>query len=128
LELWYITTPEEGGDLFVYNVREYEEKNGNSPFHTWLSALDGSVRFRVQARINRVKYDGNFGQTRNLKEGVSEMKCTFGGGVRIYYGIEGKDVVVLLVGGNKSSQEKGDIERAISYWNDYKEYNDGEEI
>jgi putative addiction module killer protein/probable addiction module antidote protein len=62
---------------------------------------------------------GNFGKCRAVGEGVLESKIDFGPGIRIYCGIEG-DIVVLLCGGDKSSQEF-DIKQAKDFWRDRKE-------
>jgi putative addiction module killer protein len=61
---------------------------------------------------------GNLGNTRALGTGVSELKIDFGPGYRVYYGEDGPTIVVLLLGGDKSSQER-DIEKAKAFWEDY---------
>ena len=70
----------------------------------------------IEARLKRVS-DGNFGHTRSVGEGVVELKIDFGPGYRVYFGIDGNNVVLLLAG-DKSSQE-ADIESAKKYWKDY---------
>ena len=80
-------------------------------FTTWLDRLkDLGGRARIQARIERLA-DGNPGQHRNLKDGVSELKVDVGPGYRVYYAQRKDIVIVLLCGGDKSSQAK-DIELA----------------
>lgn len=71
----------------------------------------------ITTRLNRIA-QGNFGLCRNLSPSLWELKIDFGPGVRIYFGEDGEKVVVLLVGGNKSTQTK-DIMNANHYWNDY---------
>jgi putative addiction module killer protein len=61
---------------------------------------------------------GNLGNTRALGSGVSELKIDFGPGYRVYFGEDGPKIVVLLLGGDKSSQER-DIEKAKAFWEDY---------
>jgi putative addiction module killer protein len=63
---------------------------------------------------------GNFGDFRSVGDGVSELRFTFGAGFRVYYGLKGETIVILLIGGDKSGQEK-DIEKAKEFWADYKE-------
>lgn len=100
-------------------VREYMRRNGRSPFSEWLNRLDGSVKYRVQARIIGLKDKGHFGLHRQLDETLYELKFkTLGGGLRIYYGTDGDTIVILLCGGNKSSQAR-DIVLARKYWGDY---------
>ena len=70
------------------------------------------VRARIQARIERLA-QGNAGQHRVLTGGVSELKLDFGAGYRVYYTRRGKTLIVLLAGGDKTSQS-ADIKTAIS--------------
>jgi putative addiction module killer protein len=80
-------------------------------FSEWLDRLkDLQGRARIQARIERLA-DGNPGQHRKLKHGVSESKIDVGPGYRVYYTQREHVVVILLCGGDKSSQTK-DIELA----------------
>jgi putative addiction module killer protein len=76
-------------------------------------------RARIRSRIDKVE-TGNFGDFRSVGNGVSELRFTFGAGFRVYYGLKGETIVILLIGGDKSSQEK-DIEKAKEFWADYKE-------
>ncbi|MDQ2990636.1 MAG: type II toxin-antitoxin system RelE/ParE family toxin [Pseudomonadota bacterium] len=81
-------------------------------FDHWLSSLkDRAGAMRVQARIDRVE-DGNFGDVAPVGEGVSEMRIHFGPGYRVYFVQRGQEVVILLAGGDKSTQSK-DIKSAI---------------
>ena len=73
-------------------------------FRDWLRGLrDRQARVRVQARIRRIA-DGNPGQYRNLGNGVSEMKIDYGPGYRLYYTQRANVLVILLCGGDKSTQ------------------------
>jgi putative addiction module killer protein len=62
---------------------------------------------------------GHFGKSRNITDGVWELKIYFGPGYRVYYLKEGKNLVILLCGGDKSSQDR-DIGRAKIYAEDYR--------
>ncbi len=80
-------------------------------FENWLSSLkDMRAKFAVIARLRRAEL-GNFGDHKALENGISEMRIDVGPGYRIYYMREDDCVYVLLVGGNKSSQQR-DIARA----------------
>lgn len=80
-------------------------------FRDWLHGLrDAQARIRVQARIRRIA-DGNPGQFRTLKGGICEMKIDYGPGYRVYYTQRGDVLVILLCGGNKSTQQQ-DIKAA----------------
>ncbi len=81
-------------------------------FDRWLAGLrDRRVRGRVLSRIDRL-IAGNPGDAKALREGVSELRIDYGPGYRVYFLQRGPVVVVLLAGGDKSTQEK-DIERAL---------------
>lgn len=69
-------------------------------------------RARIQVRIDRLTH-GNPGDHRNLTDGVSELKIDVGPGYRVYYTRRGSELVVLLAGGDKSTQQK-DIKAAIA--------------
>jgi putative addiction module killer protein len=82
-----------------------------SEFAVWLDALkDFQGRARILARIDRLA-DGNPGQSRHLTGGVSEMKIDVGPGYRVYYTQRGNVLIILLCGGDKSTQQT-DIRKA----------------
>lgn len=82
-------------------------------YSDWENSLkDLVVRARVQARIARLVM-GNAGQHRVLSGGVCELKLDFAAGYRVYYIQRGKTLIVLLAGGDKSSQS-ADIKTAIA--------------
>lgn len=70
-------------------------------------------------RVDRLVH-GNPGQHRNLGSGVSELKIDFGPGYRVYYTQRGTRLILLLAGGNKSSQAR-DIEQALELARNYQE-------
>ena len=74
-------------------------------FAQWLDELrDIRARARVQARIQRLAA-GNPGDVKPVGEGVSEMRINYGPGYRVYFTRRGNEVVILLVGGDKSTQD-----------------------
>jgi putative addiction module killer protein len=86
-------------------------------FSNWLDGLkDIQGRARIQARIQRLA-SGNPGAHRNLKLGVSELKIDVGPGYRVYYTQRQNLLIILLCGGDKSSQHT-DIELAYQLVND----------
>lgn len=86
------------------------EVRSTPEFLTWLAKTSGQAKKRVLARISNME-DGNFGDHKSVCSGVSETRIHSGPGYRLYYTTVGKAVIVLLVGGDKSSQEN-DIKRA----------------
>jgi putative addiction module killer protein len=96
-------------------------------FKIWLESLrDRQGRSRILSRLFRLA-DGNPGNSRSVGHGIVELKIDFGPGYRVYYIQRGEVIVLLLCGGDKSSQAK-DIERARSLANqqiDMEEDDDG---
>jgi putative addiction module killer protein len=81
-------------------------------YRDWINGLkDRASRARIQVRVDRLAH-GNPGQHRHLTEGVSELKIDVGPGYRVYYTERGGELIVLLAGGDKSSQSQ-DIKAAI---------------
>ena len=81
-------------------------------FRRWFRRLrDRQVRARIRTRLDRVELTGNLGDTRSVGSGVSELRINYGPGYRLYYTRHGEDVVMLLCGGDKDSQQH-DIRRA----------------
>jgi putative addiction module killer protein len=80
-------------------------------FDKWLEKLkDPSTRNRLLARLDRIE-TGNFGDFKQVDTNLFELRFFFGSGLRVYYTIQNGQVVLLLAGGNKSTQT-GDIAKA----------------
>ena len=91
-------------------IVEYEVIK-SATFLNWLKGLrDRNARARIAVRIDRIE-EGNFGDHRSVGGGVSEVRVNVGQGYRIYYTVRNRTVVILLCGGDKSSQRQ-DIRRA----------------
>jgi putative addiction module killer protein len=89
-------------------------------FQAWINGLrDRMGRARILVRIDRLIH-GNPGLFRHLTEGISELKIDVGPGYRVYYAQRGAVVLLLLAGGDKSSQSK-DIKLALSLNRNFKE-------
>jgi len=100
-------------------VKIYRAANGSIPFEEWIENLkDVTGRARIKVRIDRV-IQGNYGDYGSLGAGIIELRVHHGPGYRVYAGLIDLNTVVLLCGGDKSSQEK-DIARAYEYWNDFR--------
>ena len=81
-------------------------------FSAWIDGLrDLAGRARILMRVDRLIH-GNPGAHRNLTEGVSELKVDFGPGYRVYYAKRGNRLLLLIAGGDKSTQDK-DIAKAL---------------
>ena len=98
-------------DVRVVKTDEYAE---------WIDTLkDKAGRACVLVRVERL-IGGNPGQHRHLTDGVSELKIDFGPGYRVYYSQRGTMLLLLLAGGDKSSQSK-DIQLAVKLAKNFKE-------
>jgi len=96
----------------------YVDNNGREPFTEWINNLrDSAGRKRILARLFRLE-QGNYGDCKPVGEGVSEFRMFFGPGYRVYFGEDESSIIVLLCGGDKSSQ-KDDIQQAKIYWKEY---------
>jgi len=100
------------------HLEVYETSAGKRPFEIWLKGIK-EVRTRAQilTRLDRLRL-GNFGDSKTIQDGVSELRLHYGPGIRVYYGRIGNKVILLLCGGDKGSQEK-DIAKARECLKDY---------
>lgn len=89
-------------------------------FARWLGRLkDRAAVMRINARIRRLTETGHFGDAKPVREGISEMRIDHGPGYRLYFIQSGPVIVVLLAGGDKSTQD-ADIKRAIDIAKEWK--------
>lgn len=101
-------------------IRLYQTKGGTVPFSEWFDSLDDTkTQQRIDARLARLRV-GNLGDAKTVGDGVFELRLDFGPGYRIYFGQEGRTIVILLCGGDKSSQKR-DIKKAKEFWLKYQE-------
>ena len=78
--------------------------DGKVPFRDWMTGMKSHpVYEKIVGRLERVE-EGNFGEHRSVGEGVSELVINFGPGYRVYYGLDGPSIVILLAGGSKATQ------------------------
>lgn len=96
----------------------YKTNQDNEPFTIWLNNLkDAPTRRRIITRLRRLE-QGNYGDCKALGQGIYELRLFFGAEYRVYFGEDGDKLVIVLCGGDKSSQRK-DIELAHAYWKEY---------
>src|SRR5690349_3905702 len=101
-------------------ITTYVTRTGQVPIEEWLAALrDRQARARIRARIDRLSL-GNAGDTRSVGRGVWELRIDYGPGYRVYYAQSGRDLLLLLCGGDKTTQA-ADIRVAQTYWADYQQ-------
>lgn len=95
----------------------YRLKESASFSHWLLKLKDIRGKVSIVRRLNRVAL-GNFGDHKSLGQNISELKITTGPGYRIYYTQKGQEIIILLVGGDKSTQSK-DIKKAKEMAKEY---------
>lgn len=102
----------------VRELRLLQTESGEVPFEKWFNALrDPAIQASVDARLTRIM-DGNFGDHKSVGKGVHELRIHRNPGIRVYYGLDGPLVVVLIAGGSKKTQPQ-DIRTAQALWKDY---------
>jgi putative addiction module killer protein len=99
-------------------AKNYRDAAGKSPLREWLvRKLDGRIRGRIITRIRRIEEFGNYGDCEPVGNGVYELRFDVGPGYRVYFGIDG-DEIILLGGGDKRTQGS-DIRKAWKRWEEY---------
>ncbi|MGK3120711.1 type II toxin-antitoxin system RelE/ParE family toxin [Pseudomonas corrugata] len=93
----------------MITLEEYLQDNDTSPFERWYSSLDARAAYKVSIALMRLE----MGNTSNIKwfEGLGECRINWGPGYRVYLTQEGKHLIILFGGGDKSTQNK-DIKQA----------------
>ena len=109
----------------MIEIRHYVTEDGKDVFLDWLRRVrDPIAKVQIVKRVNRVE-QGNFGDHKFCRDGVWELRVDVGAGYRVYYAQAGSQVVLLLAGGDKRSQD-ADIERAVRHWRDWQRRTDDE--
>jgi putative addiction module killer protein len=92
-----------------------------SEFDKWIRKLkDIRAKAKILFRIQKLERDEYFGDCKSVGEGISEMRINYAKGYRVYFKRKRDEIVILLMGGNKSTQKK-DIEKAKKIWNKIKD-------
>lgn len=102
----------------MVEIREYLSESGASPFARWFASLNAPAAARIATVLTRLA-QGNFSNVKGVGEGVLECRIDFGPGYRIYFGKDGRSLVILLAGVSKARQQR-DIATAQARWEDYR--------
>ncbi len=101
-------------------IRRYITPEGKIPILDWIASLrDLQAKAKINQRLDRIQI-GNLGDCKSVGDGVYELRIDYGSGYRIYFSQIGSVVILLLYGGNKSTQNR-DIRKAKEYWRDYEQ-------
>ncbi len=110
-------------EVIPKEIRNYLTTDGKNIFDEWFDSLrDKRAKGRIRTRLDRVE-EGNLGDSQSVGEGVFDLKIDYGSGYRLHFGQEDLSIIILLCGGDKSSQER-DIKKAKQYWQDYQSRDD----
>lgn len=101
-----------------YSILIYQTRTGKKPFALWLKKLrDKQSKALITIRLDRIE-NGNLGDTKHVGAGVYELRVHSGCGYRLYYAKSGSEIILLLCGGSKDTQQE-DIVLAQGYWSDF---------
>ena len=97
----------------IKQIDYYVTKKGKEPFLEWVNSLDTKTEAIIDRHIKRVAQGGAKKSIKNLKDGVFEIKIPYAGGMRVYFAEYGQKIILLL-GGDKSTQQK-DVKKSKRY-------------
>lgn len=101
-------------------IKLLETDGGICPFDRWYQGIkDKKARRSIASKLTLLQ-NGQYQNYKSVGEGVYELRIFFGPGYRVYFGFVGNEVVVLLAGGDKNSQDD-DIKKAKGLWREYKD-------
>jgi len=101
------------------------ELSSSIKFNKWFSNIkDSAIKHKILARLARVE-NGNFGDCKLISQNLFELRFFFSSGLRIYYTIKNNQIILLLIGGDKSSQSK-DISNAKQLLSELEKFNDNQ--
>ena len=102
-----------------YQIKMLTLEDERCPFEDWFKSIkDSGTRVRIHARISRLQ-SGTLGDWKSVGSGVNELRIDVGPGFRVYFATSGETILILLTGGDKSTQ-RGDVEQARRLWKEYK--------
>lgn len=111
-----------GDGISLYRIEYFVDENGFSPAQEWLEGLkDIPAKATIKRRITNLAAGsrGSWSPIKGVNGNIFELKIDMGPGYRVYCIQSGKEIIILLCGGDKSTQDK-DARKAERYWNDYK--------
>ena len=104
-----------------YMAKRYVAPNGDVPYTERIKRLrkkDPQAAAKIDIQVARAMI-GNFGDHRFERDGVWELKINYGQGFRVYYSLEWGEIILLLIAGDKKSQQ-ADLEKAVGYLREFK--------
>ncbi|MCB9027137.1 MAG: type II toxin-antitoxin system RelE/ParE family toxin [Bdellovibrionaceae bacterium] len=92
--------------------------NGRVPFREWADGLSPKDRIKILVYVDRAAYGGSKKNIKALGDKLFEIKIDYGPGYRVYFGETDNSIILVLLGGDKSTQKR-DILKARKYWSEY---------
>ena len=99
-------------------IKLLQLSNGRCPYQDWVMSLSKVLRVRVDAYVKRVGRGGARKHIKSVGGGIFEIKVPVGPGLRVYFSESEDFIILLLLGGDKSTQS-ADIKKAKEYWRCY---------
>ena len=110
-------------EVIPQDIRNYVTSDGREPYEEWVnSCRNRKTRAIIRERVNRLHL-GNFGDYKRLTADLYELRIHYGPGYRVYFGMVGRVIVILLCGGSKKTQRR-DIQKAKEYWEELRSRTD----
>lgn len=110
-------------EVILQDIRNYVTPDGREPYEEWVnSCRNRKTRAIIRERVNRLHL-GNFGDYKRLTADLYELRIHYGPGYRVYFGMVGRVIVILLCGGSKKTQRR-DIQKAKEYWEELRNRTD----
>ena len=107
-------------------LQEYLREDGASPYQAWFDSLDCGAAVQAAKATAKMAL-GHVGNMKSLQEGVHEYRIDYGPGYRIYVGLDGAALIILLGGGDKSRQDR-DIAEAKRLWAEFKRRKEAQKV
>jgi putative addiction module killer protein len=104
-------------------IKIFKLNNGKEPLKIWLKSLDSAIQRRIINRFDKID-EGNLGDFKIIDNEIKELRFKFGSGYRIYFHETNNAIILLISGGDKSTQSK-DIVKAKEYLKIWKEQKNG---
>lgn len=101
-------------------VKKYITQEGDDPFNNWFERLDNKAKLAIDVYIVRVASGASKKNIKAIASGLYEIKINHGPGYRVYFAVKQNQYLLLLLGGDKSTQKR-DIVKAKLYWRLYNE-------
>ena len=99
-------------------IKTLQLPNGKSPFKDWLIKLNPKTKIKILEYVNRLSFGGSKKNIKSVGDGLFELKINFGAGYRVYF-VETEKIIILIISGGDKSTQISDIKKAKEHWRKY---------